>query len=60
MPAAAVGENATYTGDHGCDQDDEPENDDHDALRKFVLLPPVNAVERVLSTSLTNVGNIRC
>jgi len=33
MAAATVGENADHAGDQRCDQDDEPEDYDHDALR---------------------------
>jgi hypothetical protein len=39
-------------------QDDEPENNDHDVLRGFALLPAVNAAQRVLSTPLTNTVSI--
>src|ERR1035438_1819112 len=38
MPAAAIGQDAGYAGDHRRDQDDEPDNDDHDVLRGSELL----------------------
>jgi ANTAR domain/GAF domain len=36
--AAAVGQDAGHAGDHGRDQDNEPDNYDHDALRGAELL----------------------
>lgn len=45
MVAAAVADNTNQADDHGRDQDDEPDNDDHDVLRRFTLLPTVNAAE---------------
>jgi hypothetical protein len=48
MTGPAVAQNTGDTGDtgdHGSDQDDEPENNDHDVLRRFTLLPTVNALK---------------
>src|SRR5208337_3941678 len=38
MRAAAVAEDDGHAGDHRGDQDDEPDNNDHDALRGSELL----------------------
>jgi hypothetical protein len=37
MPAATITENTAHTDDHRSDQDDEPKNNDHAALRTFTL-----------------------
>jgi len=58
MALSAAGKNTGHADDHGRDQEDEPEDDDHDALRRFTLLPAVNAAKRVLSTSLTYTVDI--
>lgn len=50
MVASAVADNTSQADDHGRDQDDEPDNDDHDVLGRFTLLPTVNAAEPPLST----------
>ena len=45
MACPAIAEDTGDTGDHGSDQDDEPENNDHGQLRRFTLLPTVNAAD---------------
>src|SRR5664280_522634 len=41
MRAATVAENTGHADDHGGDQDDEPKNDDHDALRRLRRRPTI-------------------
>jgi hypothetical protein len=37
MPAATITENTAHADDHRSDQDDEPKNHNHAALRTFTL-----------------------
>src|SRR5665811_2375420 len=41
MRAATVTENTGHADDHRGDQDDEPKNDDHDALRRLRRRPTI-------------------
>src|SRR5450759_1298261 len=41
MRAATVAENTGHADDHRGDQDDEPKNDDHDALRRLRRRPTI-------------------